>query len=80
MEKIILKHSGQVFYQNKEMLPVYNPFKIVYNDELISYLVFKEKDTLWSINFKKAIASALQVQGQRVGAFVAHEVCGKKKK
>lgn len=56
------------------MLPVYNPFKIVYKEALISHLVFKEKDSLWSINFKKAIASAIQVQGHTVGAFVSHEV------
>lgn len=58
------------------MLPIYNPFKIVYEiggGDVISHLRFKEKDSVWSINFKKAIASAIQVQGTKVGAFVANE-------
>ncbi len=41
--------------------------------DIVSHLQFKEKDVLWSINFKKAIASALQVQGDGPGAFVMIE-------
>lgn len=62
-----------MFYQNKEIQPFYNPFKIVINRDVVSYLQFKEKDVLWSINFKKAIASAIQVQGDGAGAFVVNE-------
>lgn len=70
---MILNNSGQVFYQNKEILPFYNPFKIVINHDVVSHLQFKEKDALWSINFKKAVASAFQVQGDGPGAFVVNE-------
>lgn len=70
---MILNNSGQVFYQNKEILPFYNPFKIVINQDIVSHLQFKEKDVLWSINFKKAVASAFQVQGDGPGAFVVQE-------
>lgn len=41
--------------------------------DIVSHLQFKEKDVLWSINFKKAVASALQVQGDGPGAFVVNE-------
>lgn len=75
MEKVILFGSNRIFYQNKEMQPVYNPFKIVYgSDHLVSKIKFKTKDPVWSRNFKRAIASAFQLQGLRTGAFVAHEV------
>ncbi|XP_037039543.1 vitellogenin-3 [Bradysia coprophila] len=73
VEKVILNHSGQVFYQNKEIQPFYNPFKIVMSQDIVSHLSFKEKDVLWSINLKKAIASAFQVQGDGPGAFVMNE-------
>lgn len=58
------------------MQPVYNPFKIVYDtNDLVSKIKFKLKDPVWSRNFKRAIASAIQLQGLRNnGAFVAHEV------
>lgn len=56
------------------MLPIYYPFKIVYRDDVVEHLRFKEKDSLWSTNFKRAIASALQVQGHKIGAFVEFEV------
>lgn len=75
MEKIILFGSNRIFYQNKEMQPVYNPFKIVYGpDHLVSKVKFKTKDPVWSRNFKRGIASAFQLQGLRTGAFVANEV------
>lgn len=56
------------------MLPIYHPFKIVYSDDVVDHLRFKEKDSLWSTNFKRAIASAIQVQGHKIGAFVEFEV------
>ncbi|KAJ6640893.1 Vitellogenin-6 [Pseudolycoriella hygida] len=73
VEKVILNNSGQVFYQNKEILPFYNPFKIVIKQDVVSHLQFKEKDPIWSINLKKAVASAIQVQGDGPGAFVVNE-------
>lgn len=76
VEKIVVdKENGTtVLYQNKEMQSLYNPFKIIYNGDVISYLIFKDKDSIWAKNFKRAIASALQVQGEKPGAFVEKEV------
>lgn len=56
------------------MQSFYNPFQIVYNGDTISRLLFKRHDSVWAKNFKRAIASALQVQGSGVGAFVVKEV------
>lgn len=42
-------------------------------EDIVAHLQFKEKDELWSINLKKAIASAFQVQGDDTGAFVMNE-------
>lgn len=74
---MILTFSGDVFYQNKEMLPLYNPFLINMNeDDIVKYVQFKENDVLWSKNFKRGLISALQVQGNPgSGAFVINEVC-----
>lgn len=77
VEKITIdKADGTpaVYYQNKEMQSLYNPFLIVYSGDTISRLLFKRHDSLWAKNFKRAMASALQVQGSTVGAFVVKEV------
>lgn len=70
------KQNGNpaVFYQNKEMQTLYNPFKIIYKNDTITYVQFKTTDTLWSRNFKRAVASALQLRGLRDGAYVEEEV------
>lgn len=75
VEKINLHSSSQVYYQNKEMLPVYNPFKIVSDDrdDCVERLAFKRRDPPWSRNFKRAIAAAIQVQGTKTGTFVTPE-------
>lgn len=63
------------FYQNKEMQALYNPFKISYDNDTITGLTFSNADSLWSKNFKRALASALQVQGSDGdGAFITKEV------
>lgn len=77
VEKITIdKANGgaAVYYQNKEMQSLYNPFQIVYTGDTISRLLFKRHDSVWSKNFKRAMASALQVQGSTIGAFVVKEV------
>lgn len=77
VEKITIdKANGgaAVYYQNKEMQSLYNPFQIVYTGDTISRLLFKRHDSVWSKNFKRAMASALQVQGSAIGAFVVKEV------
>lgn len=77
VEKITIdKADGTpaVYYQNKEMQSLYNPFLIVYNGDTISRILFKRHDSIWAKNFKRAMASALQVQGSTVGAFVVKEV------
>lgn len=57
------------------MYPPYKPFKIVLTKEgSISHVVFKEGDPIWSMNFKRAIASTLQFQIKSTGAFVVDEV------
>lgn len=70
------KHNGDaaVFYQNKEMQTLYNPFKIIYFNDTIDYIHFKVNDSLWSRNFKRAIASAFQLKQLKKGAFVEDEV------
>lgn len=70
------KQNGNpaVFYQNKEMQTLYNPFKIIYTNDTITHVQFKATDTLWSRNFKRAIASILQLKGLRDGAYVEEEV------
>lgn len=56
------------------MQPVYNPFKIVSDaEDMVERLAFKRNDPLWSRNFKRAITSAIQVQGTRPGTFVTPE-------
>lgn len=77
VEKITVeKQNGNaaVFYQNKEMQTLYNPFKIVYTNDSIQYIQFKASDSLWSRNFKRAIASAFQIKSVKTGAFVEEEV------
>lgn len=77
VEKITVeKQNGNaaVFYQNKEMQTLYNPFKIVYTNDTIQYIQFKACDSLWSRNFKRAIASAFQIKSVKTGAFVEEEV------
>lgn len=68
------ENSNDVFYQNKEMISFYNPFKIIYAGHTISHVLFKEIDSVWAKNFKRAFASAIQIQGEKIGAFVEKEV------
>lgn len=56
------------------MQTLYNPFKIVYTNNTIAYLLFKATDLLWSRNFKRAIAATLQLKTIRNGAYVEDEV------
>lgn len=57
------------------MHPTYKPFQMVFRpDGLVSHLVFKEDDPIWSTNFKRAIAAMLQFQMKKSGAFVVNEV------
>ena len=77
VEKITVdKQNGNVavFYQNKEMQTLYNPFKVVYVNDTIDFIQFKATDSLWSRNFKRAIASAFQLKNLKNGAFVEEEV------
>lgn len=76
VEKVVIEKNGasEVFYQNKEMLSFYNPFKIIYDGDVISMVSFKDSDSIWAKNFKRAIASALQIQGDKIGAYVEKEV------
>lgn len=77
LEKITVdKQNGNaaVFYQNKEILSLYNPFKIVYVNDTIDHVQFKMSDSLWSRNFKRAIASVFQLKQLKKGAFVEDEV------
>lgn len=79
VEKVTIEKNGagEVFYQNKEMLSFYKPFKIVYAGDVISFVWFKDNDSLWARNFKRAIAAVLQIQGDKIGAFVEKEVSHK---
>lgn len=75
IDDVTLNNSGEKFLQNKEMYPPYKPFKIILTREgTISHVVFKEGDPIWSMNFKRAIASTLQFQIKSSGAFVVDEV------
>ncbi|KAH8265516.1 hypothetical protein KR038_009680, partial [Drosophila bunnanda] len=75
IDDVTLNNSGEKFLQNKEMYPPYKPFKIVLTPEgAISHVVFKEADPIWSMNFKRAIASVLQFQMKSSGAFVVDEL------
>lgn len=75
IDDVTLNNSGEKFLQNKEMYPPYKPFKIALTkDGAISHVVFKEGDPIWSMNFKRAIASVLQFQMKSSGAFVVDEV------
>lgn len=75
IDDVTLNNSGEKFLQNKDMYPAYKPFKIALNpDGTISHLVFKETDPIWSTNFKRAIASMIQFQTKKSGAFVVDEV------
>lgn len=77
VEKITVdKPNGNAatFYQNKEIQTLYSPFKIVYVNDTIDYIQFKVSDSLWSRNFKRAIASAFQLKHLKNGAFVEDEV------
>lgn len=57
------------------MQALYNPFKITYENDTISDISFRTEDAIWSKNFKRALASALQVQGSNGdGAFIVKEV------
>lgn len=80
VEKITVdKQNGNaaVFYQNKEMQTLYNPFRVVYVNDTIDYIQFKATDSLWSRNLKRAIASAFQLKNLKNGAFVEEEVTKK---
>ncbi|EDV43546.1 uncharacterized protein Dana_GF16474 [Drosophila ananassae] len=75
IDDVTLNNSGEKFLQNKEMYPPYKPFKIVLTPEgAISHVAFKEGDPIWSMNFKRAIASVLQFQIKSSGAFVVNEL------
>ncbi|KAI8129767.1 Vitellogenin-1 [Lucilia cuprina] len=75
IDDVTLNNSGEKFLQNKDMYPAYKPFKIALNpDGTISHLVFKETDPIWSTNFKRAIASMIQFQTKKSGAFVVDEM------
>ncbi|XP_030375006.1 uncharacterized protein LOC115624412 [Scaptodrosophila lebanonensis] len=75
IDDVTLNNSGEKFLQTKEMYPPYKPFKIVLTKEgTISHVIFKEGDPIWSINFKRAIASILQFQMKSSGAFVVDEI------
>ncbi|XP_068157824.1 vitellogenin-5 [Drosophila tropicalis] len=76
IDDVTLNNSGEKFLQNKEMYPPYKPFKIVLsnNTGTISHIIFKEGDPIWSMNFKRAIASILQFQMKSSGAFVIDEL------
>ncbi|EDX12761.1 GD20322 [Drosophila simulans] len=75
IDDVTLNNSGEKFLQNKEMYPPYKPFKIALTkDGAISHVVFKEGDPIWSMNFKRAIASVLQFQMKSSGAFVVDEL------
>ncbi|SPP84272.1 uncharacterized protein LOC117585887 [Drosophila guanche] len=75
IDDVTLNNSGEKFLQNKEMYPPYKPFKIVLTaNGSISHVVFKEGDPIWSMNFKRAIASVLQFQMKSSGAFVLDEL------
>ncbi|KAH8271317.1 hypothetical protein KR018_006399, partial [Drosophila ironensis] len=75
IDDVTLNNSGEKFLQNKEMYPPYKPFKIVLTPEgAISHVAFKEGDPIWSMNFKRAIASVLQFQIKSSGAFVVDEL------
>lgn len=56
------------------MQMLYNPFKIIYGNDTIAAIQFKATDTLWSRNFKRAIASTFQLKNVKSGAFVENEV------
>lgn len=66
--------TGEVFYQNKEMKEFYHPFQMIYTDDVITSISFKDHDSIWAKNFKRAVAAALQIQGDKTGAFVEKEV------
>ncbi|XP_061389205.1 uncharacterized protein LOC133324377 [Musca vetustissima] len=75
IDDVTLNNSGEKFLQNKEMYPTYKPFKIALTPEgTIKHLVFKEGDPIWSTNFKRAIASMIQFQTKKTGAFVVDEM------
>lgn len=46
----------------------------MYANETIAGIQFKATDTLWSRNFKRAIASTFQLKNLKSGAFVENEV------
>lgn len=55
------------------MQSLYSPFKIIYDGDIITNISFRNQDAIWSRNFKRALASALQVQGSSIGAFIEKE-------
>lgn len=57
------------------MQNIYLPFKISLYENVITNIGFKEKDSIWSKNIKRAIASAIQLQGEKMGAYIVSEVC-----
>lgn len=74
IDKIVLTDSST----NRELPPEADvlqlPFKIAFSSDIVSFVIFKRSDPIWSTNLKKAIASALQVQGEKDGAYVVMEV------
>lgn len=50
------------------------PFRVVIaNDSTVLSILFKEHETIWSSNIKRALASLLQAHGDGPGAFVVEE-------
>uniref|UniRef100_A0A1Q3G5A9 Putative lipoprotein n=1 Tax=Culex tarsalis TaxID=7177 RepID=A0A1Q3G5A9_CULTA len=50
------------------------PFRVVIaNDSTVLSILFKEHETIWSSNIKRAVASLLQAHGDGPGAFVVEE-------
>lgn len=55
------------------MQMLYLPFKIIYMNDSIAGIQFKETDSLWSRNFKRAIATIFQLKHLKDGAYVENE-------
>lgn len=74
IDKIVLTDSTANLEPPPESDVLQLPFKIAFSNDVVSFIIFKRSDPIWSTNFKKAIASALQVQGEKDGAYVVMEV------
>lgn len=72
---IVLTDSSAILQPPPESDVLQLPFKIAFSNDVVSFIIFKRSDPIWSTNFKKAITAALQVQGEKDGAYVVMEVC-----